>query len=65
MIMQHFKAVYHQWENMNATRRFIDIYARDLEHAKAKWCQMRTDNLDLLSLYKVVTPSEHWKSIGR
>ena len=62
--MQRFKAVYHQWENMNATRRFIDIYARDLEQAQAKWCAMRTSNEYLESLHKVVTPSEHWKSIG-
>ena len=62
--MQRFKAVYLEWNNMNATRLIIDIYARDLEQAKAKWCAMRTSNEDLLSLYKVVTPSEHWKSIG-
>jgi hypothetical protein len=49
---------------MNATRLIIDIYARDLEQAKAKWCAMRTPDEDLLSLYRVVTPSEHWKSIG-
>ena len=64
MIMQRFKAVYQEWTEGGQVRRFIDIYARDLEHAKAKWCQMRTPNLDLLSLHKVVTPSEHWKSIG-
>jgi hypothetical protein len=64
MIMQRFKAVYLEWNNMNATRLIIDIYARDLEQAKAKWCAMRTPDEDLLSLYRVVTPSEHWKSIG-
>ena len=62
--MQRFKAVYLEWNNMNATRLIIDIYARDLEQAKDKWCAMRTPNEYLLSLYKVVTPSEHWKSIG-
>lgn len=62
--MQRFKAVYHEWTEGGQVRRFIDIYARDLEQAKAKWCAMRTSNEYLESLHKVVTPSEHWKSIG-
>jgi hypothetical protein len=62
--MQRFKAVYHEWTEGGQVRRFIDIYARDLEQAQAKWCAMRTSNEYLESLHKVVTPSEHWKSIG-
>ena len=62
--MNRFKAVYQELTEEGPVRRFIDIYARDLEQAKDKWCAMRTQNEFLLSLHKVVTPSEHWKSIG-
>lgn len=62
--MNRFKAVYQEWTEEGPVRRFIDIYARDLEQAKDKWCAMRTQNEFLLSLHKVVTPSEYWKSIG-
>lgn len=60
--MKHFKAVYHEYVEGKPIRRFLDIYAKDLDQATAKWCALRTSNEFLISLYKVVSPDEFWSS---
>ena len=60
--MKHFKAVYEEYVEGRPIRRFLDIYAKDLDQATAKWCALRTSNEFLISLYKVVTPDEFWAS---
>ena len=60
--MKHFKAVYHEYVEGKPIRRLLNIYAKDLDQATAKWCALRTSNEFLISLNKVVSPEEFWAS---
>lgn len=48
--MKHFKAVYHEYVEGKPVRCFLDIYAKDLDQATAKWCALRTSNEFLISV---------------
>ena len=60
--MKHFKAVYQEYVEGKPVRRFLDIYAKDLNQATAKWCALRTSNEFLISLFKTQTVDEFWAS---
>ncbi len=51
--MKHFKVTYEQrlWINghgYSISRRFQDIYAKDMDRALGKWSVMQLDNQSLL-----------------
>ncbi len=53
--MKHFKAAYEQrlWidgHGYSTSRRFQDIYAKDMDHALGKWSVMQLDNQSLLCI---------------
>ena len=62
--MQHFKVIYLQYFEGKEFRRFQDIYARDLEHATAKWQVMRLSNQSTVSIYRVKSRDEVYASMG-
>ena len=53
--MKHFKAAYEErlWidgHGYSTSRRFQDIYAKDMDHARGKWSVMQLDNQSLLCI---------------
>ena len=53
--MKRFKAAYEQrlWidgHGYSTSRRFQDIYAKDMDHALGKWSVMQLDNQSLLCI---------------
>ena len=62
--MQHFKVIYLQYWLGKESRHFQDVYARNLEHATAKWCNMILENQSTVSIYRVKSREEVYASMG-
>ena len=49
LLMKRFLAVFESF-NQDRKREFINIFAKNLDQAVAKWCAMRNPNEQLISI---------------
>lgn len=57
LLVKRFLAVFESF-NPDRKREFMNIFARDLDQAVAKWCAIRNPNEQLISIKRQPTREE-------